>query len=98
MKLDKEVELAIMRQIKQAVQNVIEQSEEVYVTGRELSKRLQMFTPNWLKSYGHLLPRTQAVITHDNGQTHVTGWCYPLHKIQRMVEDGEIKRLRYVAK
>ena len=52
-----------------------------------------MFTPNWLKLYGHLLPRTRAEVAEQSGERHVTGWCYPVGKIGRMIESGEIKRL-----
>ena len=93
MKLEKELQCAIMRAIDEGVREAMSQFGEEYVTGKELSKRFQMFTPNWLKLYGHLLPRTRAEVTEQSGESHVTGWCYPVSKIGRMIESGEIKRL-----
>ena len=93
MRLEKELQCAIMRTIEEGVREAMSQFGEEYVSGKELGKRFQMFTPNWLKLYGHLLPRTRAEVTEASGDVHVTGWCYPVSKIGRMIESGEIKRL-----
>ena len=93
MKLDKDTKSAIVYAVEAAVREAMSQFGEEYVTGKELGKRYQMFTPNWLKLYGHLLPRTRAEVKEASGETHVTGWCYPVNKIGRMIEEGEIKRL-----
>ena len=93
MRLEKELQCAIMRTIEEGVREAMSQFGEEYVTGKELCKRFQMFTPNWLKLYGHLLPRTRAEVTEQSGESHVTGWCYPVNKIGRMIESGEIKPL-----
>lgn len=93
MKLDKETKSAIVTAVDAAVRDAMSQFGEEYVNGKELGKRFQMFTPNWLKLYGHLLPRTRAEVTEASGDVHVTGWCYPVKRIGRMIEEGEIKRL-----
>ena len=93
MKLDKETKSAIVYAVDAAVREAMSQFGEEYVSGKELGKRFQMFTANWLKLYGHLLPRTRAEVTEASGDVHVTGWCYPVNKIGRMIETGEIKRL-----
>ena len=93
MKLDKELRFAILQAIDEGVREAMSLFGEEYVTGKELCKRFQMFTPNWLKLYGHLLPRTRAEVTDQSGDKHVTGCCYPVIKIGLMVENGEIKRL-----
>ena len=93
MRLEKELQCAIMQTIEEGVREAMSQFGEEYVTGKELCKRFQMFTPNWLKLYGHLLPRTRAEVTEQTGKVRVTGWCYPVNKIGRMIESGEIKRL-----
>ena len=40
------------------------------------------------------LPRTQAIVVDRNNVEVATGWVYPLHKIQRMMMNGEIKELK----
>ena len=65
------------------------------VTGEELTRQFGFISKDWLKRYGHLLPRTQAIVSDEaDGREHQTGWGYALHKISRMVADGSIKELR----
>ena len=93
MKLDNETKSAIAYAVYAAVNEALSKQGERYVSGKELGQRFQMFTQNWLKLYGHLLPRTRAEVTEASGEVHVTGWCYPVNRIGRMIEEGEIKRL-----
>lgn len=81
---------------RMAIASAVKESMEVYserwLTADELCKQFGMFSRDWLKRYGHLLPRTRAEVS-DGGTVHASGWSYPQHKIARMVADGEIKRL-----
>lgn len=92
MKIDKDTRAAILAEVREAVKLTLAMNES-YVSGKELGKKYQMFSVSWLKSYGHLLPRTRAVVTMPDGSSHVTGWCYPMNRIGKMIESGEIKRL-----
>lgn len=84
---------ATMKQeIIEAVRMATIQKE--YINGKELCKRFQMFTPEWLKRYGHSLPRTRASVMDEQGIVHETGWAYPVHEIVQLIETGEIKNLR----
>ena len=79
--------------VRRAMEEGLEMYQEQWVTGDVLCQRFQMFTKDWLKRYGKLLPHTQAVVTAADGKKHKTSVCYALNKIQRMVQTGEIKRL-----
>lgn len=92
MKIDRETRAAIIAQVKEALEKALLAHDD-YVSGKELGKKYQMFSASWLKSYGHLLPRTRAVVTDGDGRQHVSGWCYPVNEIGRMIESGAIKRL-----
>ena len=92
MRLDKETRTAIAAEIREALDAALRVSDD-YVSGKELGRKYQMFSASWLKSYGHLLPRTRAVVTGKDGRQHMSGWCYPVGRIGRMIESGEIKRL-----
>ena len=92
MRLDKETRTAIAAEIREALDAALRVSDD-YVSGKELGRKYQMFSASWLKSYGHLLPRTRAVVTGKDGRQHTSGWCYPVGRIGRMIESGEIKRL-----
>lgn len=93
MRLDAATRAALMGEIREAVRVALEATEERWLTGEELRKHIGMFSPSWLKTYGSSLPRTQAVVTDCDGREHRTGWVYPLHRIERMLVDGDIKRL-----
>lgn len=91
--MDTKLRSMVAQEVRAAVLQAMEGANEVWLSGEQLTKQFAFFTKSWLKSYGHTLPRTQAVVFANDGE-HKTGWCYPLHKIQSMVQSGEIKQLR----
>lgn len=92
--MDARLRAEIMAELRQAMKQSMEVMEEKWLTGEELTKQFGMFTKSWLKTYGHTLPRVQAVVRGSDGEEHRTGWAYPQHKIQSMISDGRIKLLR----
>lgn len=90
--MDKQLHIDIMATVRRAMQESLEDSMEVWLSGDELCKQFQMFTPGWLKRYGCRLPRTRAVV-HSEGVSHASGWAYPRNKIQRMIRENAIKNL-----
>ena len=90
--MDKLLRIEIINEVKRSMLKSLEVENERWIYGEELSKQFQMFSPSWLKAYGHLLPRTRAEVD-DKGQTTCTRWCYPQHQIARMIDDGSIKKL-----
>ena len=91
--MDATLRAQIVKTVQKSVAEALEGANERWVSGEELTTYFAFFTKSWLRLYGQALPRTRAIVTAD-GREHSTGWCYPLHKIQRMVRDGEIKGLR----
>ncbi|MBQ0020214.1 MAG: hypothetical protein KBT39_06795 [Bacteroidales bacterium] len=85
MKIDKELRCEILAEVREAVTLALETAEEKWLTPKELIAQFGCFSQDWLKNYGHLLPRTKAAYSNR--------WCYPMHKINRMLMDGSIKRL-----
>ena len=94
MRLDKLTKAQILTEVRNAVRECMEGSSEVWVSGEELGKQYQMFTSAWLKRYGETLPRTQAVVETKSG-SHRTGWYYPRNRIGRMIQEGEVRNLRF---
>lgn len=82
----------IVGEVRRAMQESLEMYREQWVTEKELMKHVQCLNKTWFKTYGHTLPREQVVVTDD--KPHRTGWCYPLHRIQRMLQSGELKTLK----
>lgn len=80
----------IMQAVKTAVGQLIDKTDERWLSGRELCEQFQCFTPSWLKKYGELLPRVQATVTGPDGSAHKTGWVYPRNKLQEMMHSGKM--------
>ena len=85
---------AIRAIIRRCINEVRDENEEVWLSKDELLKQFGMFSDEWLKRYGETIPRTQAIVTEADGESHATRWAYPRNKIQRMIADGSIKQLR----
>lgn len=91
--MDKLLRTEIINEVKRSMREALEVANERWINGDELCQQFQMFSPSWLKLNGHLLPRTRAEVTGNDGRTTGTRWAYPQHKIARMVADGSIKSL-----
>ena len=92
--MDKKLKQEIIETVRRALRES-ELVDEVWLTGEQLSTQFGFFTKAWLKSYGHTLPRTRAIVNCGDGTSHRSGWCYPRNTIQRMIMDGRIKELNY---
>ena len=93
--MDRQLRAQVTGEVRAAMRAIMEEYQEQYVTGEELTRQFGFISKDWLKRYGHLLPRTQAIVSDEtDGREHQTGWGYALHKISRMVADGSIKELR----
>ena len=75
-----------------------DENEEVWLSKDEFLKQFQMFNEDWLKHHGEILGRTQAIVLDANGnKVRETRWAYPRNKVQQMIRDNSIKRLRVKA-
>ena len=74
----------------QSVRYHYEVMNEVWLTGAKLAEQIQFFSPSWLKRYGYLLPRELMVMVDEDGVEHKSGWCYLLHRIQRMIVEDKL--------
>lgn len=92
--MDATLKKEIISEVRRAAQAAFETKEEQWLTADQLCKVFGMFSKSWLKTYGHSLPRTQAVVVDEEGREHRTCWAYPRHRIQAMIENGQIKELR----
>ena len=92
--MDKMLRAEIMGEVRRAMQESLEMYREQWVTDKELMKHVQCLNKTWFKTYGRTLPREQVIVTDSDNVPHRTTWCYPLHRIQRMLQSGELKALR----
>lgn len=91
--MDNSLKLDILTTVRAAMRDALEDTQEVWLTSDQLCQQFGMFTPSWLKRYGHKLPRTRAIVTGEDGQQHTTGWAYSRNKMQRLIRENSIKQL-----
>ena len=92
--MDKLLRAEIIATVQRVQMEANEMYDERWLTDEKLCVYIGVFTKRWLKDNGHLLPRTRAEWSDSKGE-HKTAWVYPLHKIQRMIASGDIKRLAH---
>lgn len=68
-------------------------NQDQYVTGKELCKQLQMFTPELLKKYGDSLPRIKAsIISKELGISICeTRYAYNISQIRKMIDENRLE-------
>jgi hypothetical protein len=89
--MDRVLRAEIVAEVRRSMTEILEVANEKWLTGEELCKQFQMFSPGWLKAYGERMPRQRAEV--QDGGTKASRWAYPMHKIARMINDGTIKDL-----
>lgn len=85
----------ISKAIKEGIADAYEVYNERYLSAKELCNQFQMFTPSWLKNYGHLLPRERQTAIAKDGRVVGTRYGYPQHRIARMIADGSINDISH---
>ena len=80
--------------VRRAIEEEREMYDEVWLTEKELIAQFGIFTHDWVKKYGQCLQPARAIVVDEHGVEHRSGWAYPKHKIQRMIDNGEILKLR----
>ena len=88
--LDERTIQEITAAVRTAIQYSLEDAKEKWVSGDELCKQFQCFTPGWLKRNGKYLDRTRVVIVDNDGNEQKTGWVYPMHRIGRMLREDKM--------
>ena len=90
--MDRMLRAEIIATVRETMREVLEGSEEVYVTPEQLAERISFLPLEWIRRNGELLPRECAIVMVD-GKPKKTNDGYPLHKIQRMIKEGKLKNL-----
>ena len=97
MTIEKRLRDEILREVKAAMWSVATDTNEVWISGKQLAQQFSMFGKDWQSEYGHLLPRTRVVIDKD-GDVSIGNWAYARNRIQQMIMNNEIKNLKYEGK
>lgn len=89
-----QIEQKLAATVRRAIEEKSEMYEEVWLTEKQLLAQFGMFTHDWLKHYGHTLKPSRAIVIDENGVEHRSGLAYPRNRIQRMIANGEIMKLK----
>ena len=86
--------MELVNEVRLSVMRAMETYDERWLTDDQLVEHIGIMTKRWLREHGDMLPRTRVNWTDGKGQQHTSSWMYPLHRIQAMIEDGRISRLK----
>lgn len=92
--MDRLLRAEIVATVKATMREVLEGADEVWLTADQLLERFGMLNPEWMRHNAKLLPRERAEVVDGNGKRTSTRWAYPMHKIQRMIQERELVNLR----
>lgn len=95
--MDRKLREEIMAEVRKALQVQAISLQEQWLTADELCKQFQMFTKDWVQTYGDVLPRRRVKVTLLNGETRGTRWAYPRYQIAQNIASGlydDMKLLR----
>ena len=83
----------IIATVRETMREVLEGAEEVWLKPKQLLEQFGMLSQEWLDRNGELLPREYASVVLPDGEEKCTRWAYPMHKINRMIQEGKLKGL-----
>lgn len=85
----------IIATVRQTVAEVMEGADEIWLSPDEFCKTFGMFSPEWLRRHGELLPREKVGIVMEDGTVKESrSWAYPKHKINRLIREGKLREIR----
>lgn len=91
--LDKDTRAAICQAVRQATAEAQEIYNEEWLTADQLSATVPLFTREWIRRYGKMLPRECVRFRTPDGVEHRANWCYPKNQILRMIREGAFRDL-----
>lgn len=96
--MDRIFEAKLLALIDRKMTERLEGADEVWLKPKQFLERFGMFSQEWLDENGHLLPREYASVIWPDEKEHCTRYAYPVHKINRMIQEGKLKGLLKVPK
>ena len=91
--MDKQLRAEIVATVRQTMQEVLENADEVWLTPKGVVENFGMITKEWMRKNAELLPRELASVVFPNGTEVSTHWAYPKHRINRMIQEGKLRGL-----
>ena len=93
--MDRMLRAEIIATVRQTVAEVMEGADEVWLSPEDVCKQFSMFTPEWLRRHGELLPREKVrIVLADGTVKESRSWAYPMHKINRLIMEGRLREIK----
>ena len=93
--MDRILRAEIVATVRQTMTEVLEGADEVWLSPDEFCKTFGMFSTEWLRRHGELLPREKVRIVMEDGTVKESrSWAYPKHKINRLIREGKLREIR----
>ena len=93
MEIDRQLRKDIASAVESAVRDTIAKMEERWLTGKQLCEHFAI-AKEWMREYADTLPRETFIVETLDGKKHVSTYKYPMHKINQMIMNGEMKKLK----
>ena len=93
MEIDRQLRKDIASAVESAVRDTLAKMEERWLTGKQVCEHFAI-AKEWLEEYGDTLPREPYVVETLDGKKHVSNYKYPMHKINQMIADGKMRKLK----
>ena len=96
--MDRKLREEIVAEVQKAMTVAMISLQEQWLTADELCKQFQMFTKDWIDTYGDVLPRKKVNVECTiSGAKRGTRWAYPRFQIAQNIANGvydDLKLLR----
>ena len=96
--MDRKLREEIVAEVGKAMTASMISLQEQWLTADELCKQFQMFTKDWIDTYGDVLPRKKVNVECTiSGAKRGTRWAYPRFQIAQNIANGvydDLKLLR----
>ena len=93
MEIDRQLRKDIAAEVAAAVRDTLARMEERWLTGKQLCEHFAI-AKEWLKEYGETLPREVFIVETMDGKKHESTYKYPMHKINQMIAEGKMRKLK----
>jgi len=84
----KVIEAKIFALIEKNVQRIMTSKNEQWVSAKELSERIPIFSQDFIKRHGECLPREKMEYYNEDGTVAESRYMYPINAINLMVQKG----------
>ena len=93
--MDRMLRAEIVATVRATMTEVLEGADEVWLSPDDFCKQFGMFTSEWLRRNGELLPREKVrIVLADGTVKESRSWAYPKHKINRLIREGRLREIR----